>query len=255
MKFVFFGTGTSRGVPEIGSNHPVSFSKDPKNIRLRSSGYIISENKQILIDCGPDFRQQMLIHKCDNLDAVLITHEHFDHTAGLDDLRPINYKYKKPIPIYAEQRVVDILSMRNDYMFSSNKLPGLPQVSLEPFNPGDKISIGDIEIECFRVHHAKLPIIAFRIGKMVYITDANYIDEIDIEKYVKGCDILIVNAVQHTPHFSHFCLPEVEELAQKINPKMTYITHISEKLGLHEEAEKNLPDNIRFAYDGLSFEF
>lgn len=207
-------------------------------------------DKTIVIDSGPDFRYQMLRANVKDLDAILYTHEHKDHVAGLDDIRPFNYLLKKNIDIYATTRVQDALKREFSYIFADTHYPGLPQIELHTITD-QPFEIGNTTVIPLNIMHYKLPILGFRIHDFTYITDAKTISEETIEK-VKGTKILVINALQHEEHISHFTLKEAIAFAQKIGAEMTYLTHISHNLGLHEEVEKELPENIKLAYDGLS---
>lgn len=250
MKVTFLGTGTSQGIPVITCNCAVCQSADHKNKRLRVSVLLEMGDKTIVIDSGPDFRYQMLRANVKDLDAILYTHEHKDHVAGLDDIRPFNYLLKKNIDIYATTRVQDALKREFSYIFADTHYPGLPQIELHTITD-QPFEIGNTTVIPLNIMHYKLPILGFRIHDFTYITDAKTISEETIEK-VKGTKILVINALQHEEHISHFTLKEAIAFAQKIGAEMTYLTHISHNLGLHEEVEKELPENIKLAYDGLS---
>jgi phosphoribosyl 1,2-cyclic phosphate phosphodiesterase len=250
LKITFLGTGTSQGVPVITCNCEVCQSDDPRNNRLRVSILIETADKTIVIDSGPDFRYQMLRAKVKDLDAILFTHEHKDHVAGLDDIRPFNYLLHKNIDIYASDRVQDALKKEFSYIFSEIKYPGLPQIELHTIDK-DPFFIGQTEITPLAIMHYKLPILGFRIGDFTYITDAKTVSDETIAK-VSGTKILVVNALQRQSHISHFTLEEAIDFAAKIGAEQTYFTHISHNLGLHEEVEKELPYGIKLAYDGLT---
>ena len=234
----------------ITCNCAVCQSADHKNKRLRVSVLLEMGDKTIVIDSGPDFRYQMLRANVKDLDAILYTHEHKDHVAGLDDIRPFNYLLKKNIDIYATTRVQDALKREFSYIFADKHYPGLPQIELHTITD-QPFEIGNTTVIPLNIMHYKLPILGFRIHDFTYITDAKTISEETIEK-VKGTKILVINALQHEEHISHFTLKEAIAFAQKIGAEMTYLTHISHNLGLHEEVEKELPENIKLAYDGLS---
>ncbi|WP_316821149.1 MBL fold metallo-hydrolase [Pedobacter gandavensis] len=250
MKVTFLGTGTSQGIPVITCNCAVCQSTDHKNKRLRVSVLVEMGDKTIVIDSGPDFRYQMLRANVKDLDAILYTHEHKDHVAGLDDIRPFNYLLKKNIDIYATTRVQEALKREFSYIFAENHYPGLPQIDLHTISD-QPFEIGNTRVIPLNIMHYKLPILGFRIHDFTYITDAKTISEETIAK-VKGSRVLVINALQHEEHISHFTLEEAIEFAQKIGAETTYLTHISHNLGLHEEVEKKLPKNIKLAYDGLS---
>lgn len=253
MKVTFLGTGTSQGVPVIACNCEVCQSTDKKNNRLRTSVLIESEGKTMVVDSGPDFRYQLLREHVKDLDAVLFTHEHKDHIAGLDDIRPFNYLLHKVIDVYATERVQLALKREFYYIFAETKYHGLPQINLHTVENGIDFKIGQNTIKPFEVMHHLLPITGYRIADFTYITDAKTISDRSLEE-IKGSKILVINALQNEPHISHFTLNEAIEFAQKIGAEMTYLTHISHNLGLHAEVERDLPSNIRLAYDGLSFD-
>ncbi|OAQ42282.1 MBL fold metallo-hydrolase [Pedobacter psychrophilus] len=249
MKVTFLGTGTSQGVPVIACDCEVCKSTDLRDKRLRSSILIESDQKTIIIDTGPDFRQQMLRENVQKLDAVVFTHSHKDHIAGLDDIRAFNYKQKAAIDIYANEAVQEALKREFYYIFSEYKYPGIPQINLKTIH-SQNFSIGDFDIKPIEVMHFKLPVLGFRIKDFTYITDAKTISESEQEK-IKGTEILVINALQREKHISHFTLDEAIAFAQKMNADKTYFTHISHKLGKHEDVMKELPNNIELAYDGL----
>lgn len=249
MKITFLGTGTSQGIPVIGCGCVVCKSANKKDRRLRVSVWVQTDDKSIVIDSGPDFRYQMLRAGVDDLDAILFTHEHKDHIAGLDDIRPYNYILKKRIDIFATERVQEALKREFQYIFSDVKYHGLPQVNLNTVAENN-FDVGQTAVIPFEVMHHKLPILGYRIGDFTYITDAKTISEQSIEK-IKGTKVLVLNALQKESHISHLTFDEAIEMAQKIGAEMTYFTHISHNLGLHEEVSKELPDNIKLAYDGL----
>lgn len=250
LKITFLGTGTSQGIPVITCNCEVCQSDDQRNNRLRVSILIETADKTFVIDSGPDFRYQMLRAKVKDLDAILFTHEHKDHVAGLDDIRPFNYLLHKNIDIFASSRVQEALKREFSYIFSDVKYPGLPQIELHTIDQ-EPFYIGETEIIPLAIMHYKLPILGFRIGDFTYITDAKTISQETIEK-VKGTKILVINALQRQPHISHFTLDEAIAFAKVIGAEQTYFTHISHNLGLHEEVEKQLPSGIKLAYDGLT---
>jgi phosphoribosyl 1,2-cyclic phosphate phosphodiesterase len=250
LKVTFLGTGTSQGIPVITCNCVVCQSADHRNKRLRVSVLLEMGDKTIVIDSGPDFRYQMLRANVKDLDAILYTHEHKDHVAGLDDIRPFNYLLKKNIDIYATERVQQALRKEFSYIFAEVHYPGLPQIDMHTISD-EVFKIGKTEIIPLNIMHYKLPILGFRVHDFTYITDAKTISEETIAK-VKGTKVLVINALQHEEHISHFTLQEAVNFAKKIGAEMTYLTHISHNLGLHDEVEKELPENIKLAYDGLS---
>jgi phosphoribosyl 1,2-cyclic phosphate phosphodiesterase len=251
MKITFLGTGTSQGVPVIACECEVCKSIDYRNNRLRVSIQIEIDDTSLVIDAGPDFRQQMLRESITKVDAILITHEHKDHTAGLDDIRAFNFRQGTSMPIYAAAAVHQQLKREYEYVFSEHKYPGIPQMELKKIEENQPFLIEKTNIIPINVMHHKLKVFGFRIGDFTYITDANFISKEEIEK-IKGTKILVLNALQQTPHISHFTLSEAIEMAQLIGAETTYFTHISHKLGLHADVEKELPENIKLAYDGLS---
>lgn len=250
MKFTFLGTGTSQGVPVITCHCEVCTSENKKDKRTRSSLLIQSDKTTVVIDTGPDFRYQILREKVEDLDAVVYTHGHKDHVAGLDDIRPFNYRLDKTINVYAEIAVQEVLKREFAYIFADKKYPGVPQINVHTIDE-QNFYINDIQFIPIRAMHKEMPVLGFRIGNFTYITDANYIATSELEK-VKGTEILVLNALRREPHYSHFSLPEAIALAQKINAKQTYFTHISHHLGLYQEVNQEFPKGIQLAYDGLS---
>lgn len=252
MTVTFLGTGTSQGVPIICCECAVCKSTNPKDNRLRSSILIESETTKIVIDSGPDFRQQLLRRDLKSLDAVVFTHEHKDHIAGLDEVKAFNYFNKMRMPIYATQRVQNALKREFAYIFSDDKYPGIPEVDL--FTVTDEpITIKDITLLPIDVVHFKMPVKAYRINNFTYITDANYISDSEKEK-IKGSEIIVVNALRKEPHLSHFTFEEAINLMKELKPKKAYFTHISHQLGLHNQVSEELPSFIELAYDGLQIE-
>jgi len=249
VKLTFLGTGTSQGVPLIGCPCHVCQSKDPKDKRLRSSVLIEHNDSVFVIDTGPDFRQQMLRENVKKLDAVIFTHEHNDHIVGLDDVRAFNFIQKKHMDIYATTRVQEAIHRIFPYIFSDDKYPGIPKLELhtifdEPFK------IKGTTFIPINVLHYKMPVKAFRVGNITYITDANFIAEEEKEK-IRGSEIIIVNALRKEEHISHFTFDQAIALMEELKPKKAYFTHISHQLGLHEEIKNQLPDWIEPAFDGL----
>ena len=252
LKVTFLGTGTSQGIPVIGSNHPVCRSSDPKDKRLRVSVLVQVDELNIVVDCGPDFRQQMLANQVEKLDAILFTHEHSDHTVGLDDIRPYFFK-QGDIPIYAHQRVMSSLQKRFDYIFDSeNKYPGAPSVQ-EHVITNTPFKVKGITVTPIEVMHNRVQVFGFRLQDFAYITDAKIIEDEEADK-LKGVDVLVVNALRKEPHHSHFNLEEALNFIDKIKPKKAFLTHISHMLGFHEEVQAQLPPNVYLAYDNLQIE-
>lgn len=253
MKVTFLGTGTSQGVPLIGCNCEVCRSTHEKDKRLRSSILIEDDGKTFVIDTGPDFRQQMLREDVKRLDAVIFTHEHRDHIAGLDDIRAFNFIMKTAIDIYADDNVERALRTTLWYIFSEDKYPGIPEVTLHHID-GKPFSIGQTKFIPIQVMHHKLPIWGFRVNNFTYITDANFIPE-EEKKKIYGSEVLVLNALRKEKHISHFTLDEAIETIKELNPEQAYLTHISHQLGKHEDIERELPPHIRLAYDGLRLNF
>lgn len=254
MKIYFLGTGTSQGIPIIGVDDPVCNSSDTKDKRLRTSVWVEWDDTQIVIDCGPDFRQQMLMCGLRKIDAFIFTHEHSDHTAGLDDIRPYCYFNDFVMPLYAQPRVHESFKKRFDYFFDfENRYPGAPNVSLIDVNEYESFNIKDKQILPIAIAHGSLPILGYRMGNFAYITDAKFINEQTIEA-IKGVDVLVINALRKEPHPSHLHLDLTLEYIEKIQPKRAYLTHIGFQLGLHEVVQKKLPNNVFLAYDNLIIE-
>lgn len=251
IKIHFLGTGTSQGIPIIGSTDPVCLSNNPKDMRLRTSVWVQWDDVDVVIDCGPDFRQQMLASQCPKIDALLFTHEHADHTAGLDDIRPFVYK-QGALPVYAHKRVLDNLAKRFEYIFSDeNKYPGAPSVKPFLVDPDTSFMCSGKEIVPITVTHYGLSVLGYRFGAFAYITDMFSIEPKEEEK-LKNIDVLVVNALRIDPHPSHLHLDAAIDFAQRVKAKHTYFTHISHKLGFHVEVEKALPKGIHLAYDNLT---
>jgi phosphoribosyl 1,2-cyclic phosphate phosphodiesterase len=249
VEVTFLGTGTSQGVPVIACHCDVCESKDHKDNRLRSSVLVKSGGTTIVIDTGPDFKQQMLNAKQDNLDAVLFTHEHKDHVAGLDDVRAYNWVQKNSMEVYSIDRVASALRSEFHYVFSGDDYPGIPRINLNLIE-NKPFSINGLEIIPIEVFHYKMPVLGFRIGDFTYITDAKTIAEEEKEK-IKGSKVIVLNALRRHEHISHFTLDQAIEMMKELNPEMGYFTHISHYLGKHEDVSQELPENIHLAYDGL----
>jgi phosphoribosyl 1,2-cyclic phosphate phosphodiesterase len=252
MKITFLGTGTSQGIPVIGCECHVCKSDDHRDRRLRVSVCVEIQGKNILIDISPDFRYQMLRSGIERIDAILLTHEHRDHVGGLDDIRPINFKYRMDMPLFAVDRVQTAIRKAFDYIFD-NDYPGVPKVQLVTIEKDKKFMVGDTPVMPIEIMHAKLPILGFRIGKFAYMTDVKSIDSAQM-KYLEGLDVLVLNALQHVEHYSHLTLKQAIELAKKIGAKTTYFTHLSHTMGSTAETEVLLPENMFLAYDDLVIE-
>lgn len=252
LRITFLGTGTSGGVPMIGCDCAICSSENIKDKRLRSSILVESEKTTLVVDTTPDFRTQMLRENVKKLDAVIFTHPHKDHIAGLDDIRAYNYFQHKPMEVYANMLTQEALKREFYYAFSEKKYPGIPTMNLYTISD-QPFLVGDIPVIPIQVHHLKMPVLGFRFGNFTYITDANRIEEEEKEK-IKGSQILVVNALRKKAHISHFTLLEAVDLVKELKIPTAYFTHISHQLGLHEEIEKELPQNIHLGYDGLKLE-
>ena len=254
MKLTFLGTGTSQGVPVIACRCRVCRSVDERDRRLRTSALLTTDDgKHILFDIGPDFRQQMLRQGVERLDAILVTHAHRDHVAGLDDVRSFNYVQHKNMDVYLNAIAKHALLRDYAYIFEHHEYPGLPEAELHEVNSEFRIQDSELEITPIKAMHKDLPILAFRVGKLAYITDANYIGPEEMEK-LEGVEVLVINALRKERHWSHFCLPEALEVIERLGPGRAYLTHISHEMGLHAEVEKELPKGVFLAYDNLEVE-
>lgn len=250
FKITFLGTGTSQGIPIIGSRHPVCLSPNLKDKRLRSSVLVQWKNYNYIIDCGPDFRQQMLKNNCRHIDGIMFTHEHADHTSGLDDIRPYFFR-QGDIPIYGTQRVVENLYHRFGYILNSqNKYPGAPTVKVQIISKNNNFSIGNQIVTPVEVMHNSLSVMGYRIGGFSYLTDVKYINADQMEK-VRNSEVLVLNALRIESHPTHLNLEEALGLVEELKPKKAYFTHISHLLGFHDEVSKKLPKNVYLAYDSL----
>ena len=249
MRVTVLGTGTSQGIPVIACNCEVCRSADPRDNRLRCAILVEEGDTSLLVDAGPDFRQQMLRHRVKNLDAVLLTHEHADHIFGLDDIRSFNWVRKAPMDIYCEKRVADNLMTIFNYAFAEIKYPGTPQMDLIPID-GKPFKINDVDVIPIRLFHHKLPVYGFRFGKFAYLTDFNRIEPWELEK-LKDLDVLIICALRKAAHISHLNLDQALEIVKIIAPRQTYLTHMSHEMGLHADLVRILPDGIAPATDGL----
>ena len=255
MKITFLGTGTSQGVPVIACKCPVCSSADPKDRRLRSSVMVETGEIRIIIDCGPDFRQQMLREKVESIDAILLTHAHKDHLGGLDDVRAFNYILQRPADVYATRRVQQVIRKEYSYAFSANPYPGVPEINLHDYSIKPFEIHGQKVIPIKSLHYSPNQFVyGFRIGNLTYITDAVYISETEKNK-IRGSDVVVVNALRKKKHYSHFCLDEAVALLSDLKPGMGFLSHISHQMGLHEEVNSQLPDFIKLAYDGLTVSF
>lgn len=250
LKITFLGTGTSQGIPVIGSTHPVCLSNDPKDKRLRVSVLLSWDKFNFVIDCGPDFRQQMLSSSVSKLNGILFTHEHADHTAGIDDIRPFFFR-QGDIPIYAHERVANSLKIRFDYIFAhENRYPGAPAVEVNLIENNTSFKIGGKTVIPINALHNRLQVFGFRINGFAYLTDVKSVENEEIKK-ISNVKVLVVNALREEPHHSHFNLQEALEFIEKVNPEIAYITHISHMLGFHSEVDRKLPENVHLAYDNL----
>lgn len=253
MKVTFLGTGTSQGVPVIGCDCEVCRSVDFRDKRLRTSVHIEAQGRSLVIDTGPDFRQQMLTANVQHVDAVLYTHEHRDHIAGMDDLRSFYFKQgSRPMPIYAREQTLEAIKGMYHYVFAEHRYPGVLEVDAHVIE-NKAFEVGGLEILPIDVLHYKLPVFGFRIGDFSYITDASYISDEELEK-VKGSRVLALDALQHREHISHFTLQEAVEVAQKVGAERTYFIHVSHYMGLHQQVGESLPDRMSLAHDGLTLE-
>lgn len=250
MKITFLGTGTSQGVPVIACKCAICRSDDPRDKRLRSSVLVEYQDRVVIIDTGPDFRQQMLSARVDRLDAVIFTHEHRDHIAGLDDIRAYNYLQDQPMDVYGEARVLRALQHTFPYIFAERKYPGIPQVNFHHIG-NEPFSIGGIEIIPVRAYHHRLPVLGYRIGDFTYITDANLIAAEELDK-IRGTRYFTICALRKRKHISHYSLSEALEVIKLVNPEHAYLTHVSHLMGSHAETMQELPGNVSIAWDGLS---
>jgi len=252
IKVTFLGTGTSQGVPVIGCNCDVCSSVNPKDNRLRSSILIETQGKTVCIDSGPDFRQQMLRENVQTLDAIVYTHEHKDHTAGMDDVRAFNFKQKRPMDLYVDENVENCLKREFSYAFAENPYPGVPVLNLNRIE-NQSFDVQGIPFTPILLMHYKLPVFGFRIGDFAYCTDVNYIAPKEKVK-LKGLKVLVLTALRKEKHISHFNLDEALELINELKPDKAYLTHISHLLGCIEDVSKELPKNVALSYDGLKIQ-
>jgi phosphoribosyl 1,2-cyclic phosphate phosphodiesterase len=249
LHVTFLGTGTSQGVPVIACDCYVCTSLDFRDKRLRTSVMIATQGKNFVIDSGPDFRQQMLRERVKHLDAVIFTHEHKDHTAGLDEVRAFNFRQKCDMPVYAHNRVINQLKREFAYIFADEKYPGVPQIKIQEIDKQPFVAEG-VTFTPIEVLHYKLPVLGFRVGDFSYITDANYIAPEELDK-MRGSKVVVLNGLQAEPHISHFTLAQAIEILEELKPEVGYLTHISHKLGRHADVQKKLPSFIKLAHDGL----
>lgn len=249
MQITFLGTGTSQGVPVIGCDCEVCRSLDFRDKRLRVSVHVQVGEKSLVIDTGPDFRQQALRERITRLDAVLMTHEHKDHTAGLDDVRAYNFRQQRDMPVYGRASVLEQIKREFSYAFAEKKYPGVPRIQLHPI-ANEPFCAEGVTVTPVEVLHHRLPVFGFRLGDFTYITDANFIADEEVEK-IRGSRVLVVNALQKEAHVSHFTLAQALEQVRRIQPETAYLTHLSHRMGRHAAVEAELPPNVRIAYDGL----
>ena len=247
MQVRLLGTGTSQGIPIIGCPCPVCTSEDPRDKRFRTSALVTVDGLNILIDTGPDLRMQLLRAGVTRLDAVLYTHEHMDHTAGLDDVRPINFMMKQTLNLYGLPRVMRALHRSFEYAFAEHKYPGVPTIALNPIKP-EPFFIQDIEIQPIRVRHMTLPILGYRIRNFAYITDGSFIAPTELKK-LKGVDVLVINALRKEEHYSHFNLEQALSVIRAVGPQRAYLTHVSHEMGLYAEIDPMLPENVFLGID------
>jgi phosphoribosyl 1,2-cyclic phosphate phosphodiesterase len=252
MKITFLGTGTSTGVPVVACNCEVCTSDDPRDKRYRTSAMLTLGNSNVVIDCGPDFRIQMLKHKVEDIDAVVFTHAHRDHIAGLDDIRAFNYILHKSIDIYGSQVTLDSIKEQFPYIFTPGRYFGAPQLNLHPITL-DPFCIGAFGFTPVQVMHQEMKVFGYRIGDFSYLTDANYISPAEFEK-LRGSKVVVINALRNSRHVSHFSLGEALAILNELKPEKAYLTHISHFLGKFENVDKKLPEGVHLAYDGLQIE-
>ncbi len=253
MKVTFLGTGTSQGVPVIACPCEVCSSRDPRDKRLRSSVMLETDDRVLVIDTGPDFRQQMLRTGATQLDGILYTHSHKDHIAGMDDVRAFNFVLKRAMDLYCNEATLEALKREFYYAFEEHKYPGVPDIRVHLINGSESFEAAGIEVTPVQVFHYKMPVLGFRVGDFTYITDANRIPEEEKEK-IRGSKVLVLNALRKTEHVSHFSLSQAIQMARELEAERTYFIHMSHQMGLHAEVEKELPSGMHLAYDGLVVE-
>ena len=252
MKLRFLGTGTSAGVPVLGCNCAVCHSTNPRDRRLRTAALLEDGDTRILIDAGPDIRMQLMPLEFKPIDAVLLTHIHYDHVGGIDDLR--GFSIFGDINIYADHITTEGLRMSMPYCFTEELYPGVPKLNLHTIKVHQKLTIGDVEVMPIQVMHGKLPILGYRFGKLAYITDMKTIDDRELS-YLRGVEILIVNALRFDkPHHSHQLVDDAVEFACRVGAKLTYLVHVTHEIGFHDDANRRLPDGVTFPYDGMEVE-
>lgn len=251
MRLIFLGTGTSQGVPVIACNCPICSSPNPRDRHLRTSALIETDGgENILIDIGPDFREQMLREHVCRLDGILITHAHRDHVGGIDDIRSFNYVQNRKMDIYCNREARTAIERDYHYIFDYHQFPGLPEANMHELSGNEPFRIGNTQVMPVKAMHKDLPILGYRIGPLAYITDANFIAPDQLDK-LAGVDTLVINALRKQKHFSHFCLPESLEIIRQLHPRQAYLTHVSHEMGLYDEVSAELPPHVQIAYDGL----
>ncbi len=252
MRFTFLGTGTSQGVPVIGCSCGVCTGADPRDKRLRTAGWLQVAGRSVLIDAGPDLRQQALSAGIDHVEAVLLTHEHMDHISGMDDLRSFNHRQRSVMPVYGSQPTLDAVRRIYAYAFAEKRYPGTPELELHPISPGPFMAAG-VAMEAIEVLHLRMPVLGFRIGGLTYITDAKELPPLAKEQ-ARASEVLVLNALRHEPHAAHLNLEEALELAVELGARRTYLTHISHLLGAHSTVQPTLPPGVALAHDGLTID-
>lgn len=251
MNIIFLGTGTSQGVPVIACPCDVCHSQDVRDSRLRTSALVQTDaGENILIDIGPDFREQMLREQVKHLEGILITHAHRDHVGGIDDIRSFNYVQHRKMDIYGNATALEIIRRDYHYIFAEHQFPGLPEANLHLLSGDESFLVASQKVIPIRGLHKDMPVLGYRIGNLVYLTDCNYIEDKEVLK-MAGCKVLVVGALRKEKHFSHFCLSEALELIEKVAPREAYLIHVSHQMGFHSEVEKELPPNVHLAFDGL----